>query len=36
MFKNEMFLCTRFTEYVLRFDLMKANLLNIPKEALKI
>jgi len=35
-FEKEMFLCARFTEYALRFDMMPAKLLNIPMEVLKI
>ena len=29
-----MFLCSRFTEYALRFDMMPTKLLNIPMDAL--
>ncbi|CAD8143086.1 unnamed protein product (macronuclear) [Paramecium tetraurelia] len=35
-FENEMFLCTRFTEFALKFDLMSPKLITIPKEALKL
>lgn len=31
-----MFLCTRFTEFAIKFDLMSPKLITIPKEALKI
>lgn len=30
-----MFLCTRFTEFVLKFDLIEGNTVVIPREALK-
>lgn len=31
-----MYLCSRFTEYALKFEMMPQKLLVIPKEALKI
>jgi len=34
-FENEMYLCSRFTEYALRYDMMPSKLLTIPKDELK-
>ena len=31
-----MYLCTRFTEFALKFDLMNNKLVTIPKEAIRI
>lgn len=31
-----MFLCSRYTEYALTFDMMPQKLLSIPQEALKV
>ncbi|KAM3142104.1 hypothetical protein pb186bvf_005758 [Paramecium bursaria] len=35
-FENEMYLCTRFTEFALKFELMNNKLVTIPKEAIRI
>ncbi|KRX08298.1 Mob1/phocein [Pseudocohnilembus persalinus] len=35
-FENEMYLCSRFTEYATKFKMMPSNLLTIPSQVLKI